>query len=109
GVRDDLVARRQFLVVDPHHHGKVGAVGGGGDDHLLGPGLEVFGRLLALGKDAGAFERDLDAQLLPRQFGRVALCGDADLAAPGIDPVFAGGDLAAEAAVDAVAAQDAGG
>src|SRR5258706_7636251 len=62
-------------------------------------------RRLALGEDAGAFERDIDPELAPRQFRRVALGGDADLAAADIHPVVAARDLAREAAVDAVVLQ----
>ena len=96
---------RQLVVVDAHDDGEIGAVGRGGDDDLLGAGLEVFRGGLALGEDAGAFERDVDPELFPRQLRRVALGGDADLAAAGVEPVLAGGHLVRIAAVDAVVAQ----
>jgi hypothetical protein len=63
-------------------------------------------RGLALGEDAGAFERDIDPQLLPRQFRRIALGGDADLALAGVEPVLARADLGREAAVHAVVFQE---
>src|SRR5205085_4065536 len=81
------------------------ALGRGRDDDLLGAGFEVLRRRLALGEDAGAFERDIDAELAPRQFRRVALGGDADLAAADIHPIVAARDLAGEAAMDAVVLQ----
>src|SRR5215467_3509402 len=59
-------------------------------------------RRFAFGKDPGAFERDIDAELAPRELGRIALGGDADLAAADIHPVVAARDFAWEAAVDAV-------
>ena len=105
-VRDDLVRGLQLVVVDAHHHGHVGAVGRSRDDDPPGAGFEVLRRRLALGEDAGAFERHIDAELAPRQFRRVALGGDADLAAADIHPVVAGRDLAGKAAVHAVVAQE---
>ena len=95
----------QIVVVDPQHHGNIGAVGRSRDHHPLGPGFKVLGRGLALGEDAGAFERHIDAQPAPRQFRRVALGGDRDPALADIHPPVAGGDLAREAAVHAVVAQ----
>src|SRR5215472_14953347 len=62
----------------------------------------MFRRRFAFGKDPGAFERDIDAELTPRELGRIALGGDADLAAADIHPVVAARDFAREAAVDAV-------
>ena len=105
GVGDHFVLGLQLVVVDAHHDGHVGAVGGGRDDDPLGAGFEMLCRGFAPGEDAGAFERDIDPQFLPRQFRRVALGGDPDLAAAGVHPVLAGGDLAGKAAVHAVIAQ----
>ena len=97
--------RLELVVVDAHHDGHVDAIGRGRDDDLFRAGFEVLRRRLALGKDAGAFERDIDAELAPRQFRRIALGGDADLAAADIHPVVAARDLAREAAMDAVILQ----
>src|SRR6516165_4002887 len=105
-VRDDLMRGLQLLLVDSHNDGHVGAVGRGRNDHPLGAGLEVFGGGLAPGEDAGAFERDIDPELAPRQLGRIALGGDPDLAAADIHPILAGRDLARKAAVNAVVAQE---
>ncbi len=95
----------QIVVVDAHHHGHVGAVGRGGDNDPAGAGFEVLRRRLALGKNPGAFERHVDAEPAPRQFRRVALGGDRDLAMAKIHPAVAAGDLARKAAMDAVVAQ----
>jgi hypothetical protein len=65
----------------------------------------VLHRRLAPGEDAGAFERDIDAEFAPRQFRGIALGGDADPAAAEVHPVLAGRDLAGEAAVHAVVLQ----
>ena len=105
GVRDDPVRGAELVVVDAHHDGHVGAIGRGRDDDPLGAGFEMLCRGLALGEDAGAFERHVDAELAPRQFGRVALGGNGDLAAADVHPIVAAGDLARKAAVHAVIAQ----
>src|SRR5437762_3797017 len=95
----------QLVVVDAHHHGHVGAFGRGRDNDLLGAGFEVLRRRFALREDPGAFERDIDPELAPRQFRRIALGGDADLAAADIHPIVAARDLAREAAMNAVILQ----
>src|SRR6185312_3829030 len=84
------------------HAGEIGAVGRGGDDDPFGAGLEMLRRRLALGEDAGAFERDIDVELLPRQLCRVPLGGHAALAAAGVEPVVPPGYLVRIAAVHAV-------
>src|SRR5205814_996592 len=93
------------VMVDPHDNGEVGAVGRSGNDDFFRARFEVLRGGIALGEDAGAFECDVDPQLPPRQPGRIALGRDADLAATGIHPVLARGDLAAKAAVHTVVAQ----
>src|SRR5438270_8606612 len=98
--------RFQLLMVDAHDDGQIGAVSRGRDDNLLGAGFEVLCRRVALRKNTGAFERDIDAELAPRQFRRVALGGDADLAPADIHPTVAAGHLTGEAAVHAVVAQE---
>src|SRR5262249_11894059 len=42
-------------------------------DHLLRAGLEVLGRLIAIGEEAAALEDEIHAELLPRKTGRVPL------------------------------------
>ena len=61
----------QLVVVDAVDDREVGAVGGRGDQHALGAGGQMRRGLVLGGEDAGAFQRDVDAQLLPRQLGRV--------------------------------------
>jgi hypothetical protein len=61
-----LRQHRGHLCIESEHDGEIGAVRGSRDDDPLGAGLEVLCRRLALGKDAGAFERDIDPQFLPR-------------------------------------------
>ena len=71
GVGDDHVVLGQLVVVDAIDHGEVGAVGGRRDQHALGAGRQMRRRLVLGGEDAGAFERDVDAEVLPRQLRRV--------------------------------------
>jgi hypothetical protein len=68
------VLRLVVLVeVDPEHDRDVLALGRRGDDDLLGPCLQVLGRVLTSGEEAGRLEDDVDAEVGPRQVGRVAL------------------------------------
>src|ERR1700689_1335808 len=65
-------------------------------------------RLLARGEDAGAFERDIDAERLVRQLGRILDRGDLYLVAVNDHRVALDLDLVREASVDAVEAQEVG-
>ena len=57
------------------------------------------------GEQAGAFERDVDAKLLPGKLRRVADGGDLDRPDAALDGVALDRHLAGEAAVDRVEAQ----
>ena len=98
----------QFVVVDAVDDGQVGALGRGRDQHALGAGVEMLLAAFAVGEEAGAFERDVDAIGLVRQLGRVALGGDLDALAVDDQIVAVGLDLAREAPVDAVALEQPG-
>src|SRR6185312_13497761 len=65
----------------------------------------MCGGLLFAGEDAGAFQRDVDAQILPGQLGGIALGRHLDLALAEADRVALDGDSAGEAAVDRVKAE----
>src|ERR1019366_6192348 len=105
GVGDDLVILGQLVVVDAIDHGQVGAVGGRRHQHALGAGREMHRGFVLGGEDAGAFHRDVDAEILPRQRGGVLDGGDLDGAVADADGVAFDRDLAGEAAVHAVEAQ----
>ena len=92
----------QLVVVDAPDDGHVDPVRRGRDDDFLGPGLEMLRRRLALGEDAGAFERDIDVEFAPGQLRRIAFGGDPDLAPADIDPIVAAGDLARKPPVHTV-------
>ena len=96
---------RQLVVVDAVDDGQVGAVGGRGDEHALGAGREMGRRPCRFGEDAGALERDIDAELLAGQFGRIADGGHLDRSGADVDGIAVDLDLAREAAVDGVEAQ----
>src|SRR5271156_1444987 len=66
------------------------------------------GGLLASGEDAGAFERDVDAERLVRQLGRILDRGDLYLVAVDHHRIALDLDLVRKAAVDAVEAQKGG-
>ena len=64
---------------------------------------------LGLGaEDAGAFHRDVDAEFLPRQLGRIALGGNLDFAVADADRVAIDGYGAGEAAMHGIEAQQMG-
>ncbi len=98
----------ELVVVDAVDDGEVGAVGGRGDDDALGARGQQRCCLIARGEDAGAFERDVDAEILVGQFGRALDRGDLDLAATDADRIAVDGDLVRKAAVHAVEAQQMG-
>ena len=66
------------------------------------------GGLVLGGEDAGAFHRDVDAEVLPRQLRRVALGGDLDLVAADHDRVALNLYFVREAAVHGIEAQQVG-
>src|SRR3984885_12539559 len=104
-VGDDGVRLVELVVVDAVDDRKVGAVGWRRDQYALGPGGEMRGRFVLGGENAGAFQRDIDAELLPRQLCRVPDGGHLDGAVAAIDAVTLDRDLAGKAAVDRIVAQ----
>ena len=94
-VADDVVGRRVVaILVDAEDDRDVLVLGRRADDDLLGAGIDVRPRLRGIGEDAGALEDDVDAEVAPRQVGRVALGEDLDLAAVDDDRRVAGSDVA---------------
>ena len=103
GVADDVMGRRVIaLFVDAEDDRDVLALGRGADDDLLGAGIDMRPRLRGIGEDAGALEDDVDAEVAPRQGGRVALGQDLDLAAVDDDRRVAGTDVARVGAIGRV-------
>src|SRR3546814_5411210 len=70
--------RLELVVVDAVDDGQVGIGGRRRNQHLLRAGSQMRGRLVAVSENAGAFQRDVDLQFLPRQLGRIALGGHLD-------------------------------
>ena len=60
------------------------------------------------GEDAGAFQRDVDAEFLPRQLSGIALGGDLDLAVAEADRIAVDRHGAGKAAMDGIEAQQMG-
>ena len=65
-------------LVDAHHDGDVLVRGRGGDQDLLGAGVDVLLRSGGLGEEAGGLDDDVDAELAPGQVGGIALGEDLD-------------------------------
>ena len=78
------------------------------DDHLLRARVEVLLRVVPLGEEAGRLDHDVDAEVAPRQVGRIALLEDLDLLAVDRDRAAALGDLAGEPPEDRVVLQEVG-
>ena len=93
---------RQLVVVDAVDDGQVGAVGGRRDEDALGAGIEVQLRLFLRREDAGALERDINAESLMRKLRRILDRGHLDRAAAGVDRVARNFHFVREAAVHAV-------
>ena len=68
----------ELVVVDAIDDGEIDAVGRRRDQDALGAGLQMRRGLVLRGENAGAFQRDVDAELLPRQLRRVLHRGDFD-------------------------------
>ncbi len=92
-------------VVDAEDDGVVGIGGRGRDEHLLGTGVEVLLRAFPLGEEPGRLDHDVDAELAPRQRGRIALGEHLHLLATRVDDAVAERDLAGERAQDRVVLQ----
>ncbi len=99
------MALAQALVVDAIDHGDVLTAGRGRDQHPLGAGLQVLARRLALGEDAGAFQRHIDLELAPGQVGGIALGQHRHRAAAEIDSGLGGPHPAGERPVDRIVFQ----
>ena len=66
GVGDDRVLGGQLVMVDAIDDGQVDALGRRRDQDFLGAGSrDAAGRLLAVGEEAGAFQRDIDRRCSP--------------------------------------------
>src|SRR6516162_8264823 len=104
-VGNNLMLGFEGLLVDAHHDSHVGAIGRSRNNDFLRTSFEVLCGSVALGENAGAFKRHIDPEFSPREFGRVALGGNADLAATRIHPILAGGHLAGEAPVHTVVSE----
>jgi hypothetical protein len=90
---------RQLVVgvlVHAEHEGHVGIGRRRGDDDLLRARVQVELRLVALREEPGRLEGDVDAEILPRKVGRVALVQEPHLVAVHDDRVLARLDVHAE-------------
>ncbi len=95
-------------MVDAKNDGAVGIIAEGADQHALGAGFQVQRRLFLGGEDAGAFQGDVDAQILVRQLGGVLDRRHLHAVTRGGDDIAIHRHGGGEAAMDAVIAQQMG-
>ena len=95
----------ELVVIDAEDDGEIGAVGGRRNKNALRACGEMRRGLFLCGENAGAFHRNVDAEILPGQLCRVALGRDLDRPVSDADRVAFYGYFAGEAAVHAVIAQ----
>ena len=105
-VRDDEVIPGQLVMVDAVDERQIRPRCRRGDDHALGARFQMRRRLVAGSEDAGAFKCDIDAELLVRQFGRIAHRRHLDRAGADIDGVAIDLDFALVAAMHRIIAQE---
>jgi hypothetical protein len=105
-VRDHVVLLRLVVVlVDAHHHGEVGALARGGDQHLARAALEVEGRVVAGTEPPGGLDDNVRAELTPVDPGRVAAGQRRDAAARNDDRAIVGIDVGSEPAIGGIERQ----
>ena len=76
---DIVLGRIVFAVVDAQNESQVRIRGGSGNKNLLGAGVKVLLGGVALGEQAGGFQNDVHAQILPGKVGGITFHGDEDL------------------------------
>jgi hypothetical protein len=105
-VGDHVVAVQKLPVVHAVDDGLVGVLGRGGDQHALGAAIQMHRRRVAVVELAGAFEDHVAA--LPVELRRVVGGEHLHRAAAEVHRVTRDAHLVAEAAMDAVVAQQVG-
>ena len=98
----------KLVVVDAEHHRQIDFLARCRNQHPLGPGIEMLLPAGAVGEEAGAFERNVDAVGGVGQIGRIALGGDMDSAAIDDQIIAINFDRAAERTVDRIALEQPG-
>ena len=106
GVGDDRLGAVVLVVVDAHDDGDVLVLRRGGDQDLLGAGVDVLLRVGGLGEEAGGFDHDVHAQLAPRKVGGVTLGEDLDDGAVDDDVAVFDLDGFLQAAADGVVLEE---
>ncbi len=89
------MARLERVMIHAIHDRRIDVLtAGSGNHHLLGAALEMPGRLRLAGKQTGALQDDVDAQVAPRKLRRIALSEHADAIAVHDHRVPVDGDFA---------------
>ena len=92
----------------PYHERAVGAVAGSRHDDQRCARLEVGGGLVPRREEAGRLDDDVDAELTPREVGRVALAEHPQLVVADLDAVLRGADLVRQGAEHGVVLEEVG-
>src|SRR5207302_11345995 len=96
------------VAVHADDEGGVATLGRGGDDPAGSARLDVHGRLVAVGEDAGGLDHDIDAELPPRQGLGISLGQDLEGVGADGDAVAGDLDLLVEDAVGGVVLEEVG-
>ena len=102
GVGNDEMLLRQLVVIDAVDDGEIGAVRRRRDEHALGARLQMHRGLFLGGENAGALQRDVDAEIFPRQLAGILDRRDFDPSGAAVDAVALNLDLAGEATVNGI-------
>ena len=89
-----MFRRIVLFVVHSENDRDVFALGRRGDEHLLRSSLQVTGSLWGVGEPAGRLDHELDSQITPGQFGRLAFGNYDDSPTVDLQSSVLHGDLA---------------
>jgi hypothetical protein len=107
-IGNDAVLAGQFVVVDAIDDGQIGALGRGRDQHPFGAGVEMLLATVAVGEEAGAFQRDVDPVGGMGQLAGIALGGDGNALAINNQVIPVCTHIAGETPMHAVARKQPG-
>jgi len=100
-----VLGRIVHSLIHAQHNGNILVGGRGTNDNLLGTCLDVGLGLVGVSKEACGFDHDVDTELAPGQYSRVALCSEPNPVAVDDQAVRNRLNGAGKAAIDRVIGQ----